>query len=505
MLKRVLCGLLLAAVLLCTAACGEGETSQTSSAPVGESSAESVPGEESLPPADPYLDEDGRYMPLAGVTDEYRGETFTILVVGESAGTYQSDDFTTTAGQGGIDYGDAFYGEVKARNDWVEEIYGVTLEVRKENNYYAAAQEAAVSGTDVPDAVLLMVDSMTALARDGYLCDLYALEAFDAEAPWWDDSANAAYSVGNKLFFTTGDITIMNKANTMCVAFNKEMVAANGLEDPYVLFENGNWTFDKMTEMAKAVSNATATSVWSDPEVIYGMVETHGNIFQYYGGSGMTLCEKDTADLPVLAFGDEASVTVTEKILNELNGATYAIYAEKCTGGTNIWNDSFAIFYNGRALFRASGFTAITKLRTLATMEFGILPPPKMTDTQDGYYTSTDGTFAAGILKNCEDTAFSAYMLDVFAAGAKNYITDAYMEVNLKWKSLRDDESEAILEYIFDNIIYDVGLVYNFGGIYSMFGDLSRQGKADVVSAFDKIESSVNSDIKDVIESYRES
>ena len=506
--KRFLALLLSGLLLLCLVACGDSGSEGTTSGSTN--STGTVSGTTSGTEEDPeakYKDENGNYIPTVGVLDEFKGREFTILVIGEGGGTYQSDDFTTVAGSGGINYGDTFYGEVQARNDKIEEMYGVTLDVRKEDGAQGKAEQDALGGTMEYDAVLLSVGSMIALAQDTLLYDLRSEEFngyFDEKAPWWAASANEAYSIDGRLYFTTGDITIMNKANIWSMLFNKQMVIDNGLEDPYQLVKDGTWTFDKMVEMAKSVSTATATSDWKDETVTWGMITAYGDAYQFYGGSGMRVCEKDPQDVPVLTFGGEASITIAEKILTTMGTSTWRLYAEICEGGpkNNKWEDSFDIFNTGRALFRPSGFTAVTKARSRAEMAFGILPMPKMSDTQDGYYTVTSGSWAAGILKNCEDPQFSAYMLDAYAAGAKNYITPAYVEVNLLGKSLRDDESEKILYDIFDNIIYDIGAAYDFGGITTMFKTQATNGTADIASAFGAIESQIQEAIDDVRDAF---
>ena len=494
-IMRIFCLLLALTMVFCLVACGEEENSSAA-----ESTEQS--SEVSVDPEQEYKDANGNYKTKLGVLDDYKGKTFTILVVGESAGTYQSDDFTTEAGSGGIDYGDTFYNEVLARNDKVEEAYGITLEVQKLDNTTNEARTDAMTGTRLYDAMILNISGAAALAQEGLLINLFDLENLDLFAPWWDQRANAAYSIANKLYFTTGDITIMNKVNTWSILFNKEMIANNSLESPYDLYNKGTWTFDKMCEMAATVNTATSPDQIEDPTVYYGLLSAYGDIYRIYGGFGDTLCQKDSKDEPVLRFGaDEASVNNTIKILEKLNGAPWNIYAEQVP--TDPWNKSFAAFYNNRVLFRPSGFSATTKLRALATMEFGIVPMPKLNDAQEDYWTVTDGSFAACISKNSADPEFSAYMLDAFAAEAKNYITPAYVEANLKWKALRDDESAEILDYIFNHINYDVAAVYNFGNITNLFYNLAKAQSTDVVSSFDAIKGEIETAIEDVIINYQ--
>ena len=503
---RLLSVLLLLAMTLSFASCGD--TTETSSADGTSSNSTVQNGTASGSDEDTdakYLDENGSYRPLLGVLDEYKGRTFTVAVRSELYGTYQSDDFTTeTGGNGGIDYGDTFYTQVAARNDMIEELYGVTLQVAKIDNPRQAIEEDAQTGGRIYDAAVIhVVEDAAPLAQGDLLANLYGLSNFDSNAPWWDASANEAYSIGEKLYFTTGDITIMNKANTWCILFNKQMITDYNLENPYELFKEGTWTFDKLAEMASSVHNVTDyVADMTNPDAVYGMVTSYGDALEFYGGAGMTLCDKDAENNPSLAFGSsEASVSLAETILTRLRDANWKVYAQ--TAGVGM-QPAFELFWSGRALFRPSGFTAVTKCRSLAKMAFGILPMPKMTETQEGYYTTSHGTFAACIPKNCADPEFSAYMLDAYAAGAKNYITPAYVEVNLLGKSLRDDESEEILYYIYSHILYDVGRIYNFGQVSAIMTNLAKSSSVDVTSTLESVRDSIELEILDLIDDYKE-
>ncbi|MCH5182661.1 MAG: hypothetical protein J1E00_00660 [Oscillospiraceae bacterium] len=511
-LRTLVCVLLLLSMIAVLAACGDSNDDATDSGNSttsngGNSSDSSDTSKEEDPSAEYIVD--GRYVPKVGVLDEFKGRSFNILVVGDG-GTYQSDDFTTEQGEGGIDYGDNYYDAVRNRNNLVEEKYEVELIISKEQNAAGLASQDAVAGTMMYDAVVLNVGNMTTLARDGYLCDLNAMSDYiDLNAPWWDEDANTAFSIGDKLFFATGDITIMNKANTWSILFNKQMIVDHQLESPYTLFNEGKWTFDKMVEMCQTVSNATVTSEWDDNSVTYGMVAALGDPMQFYGASGQLLCEKDAANEPSLKFGmDEASVNLAVRILDVFNDAAWKVYGEDCTGGPrgNVWDDSFAIFYGGRALFRPSGFTAVAKMRSLSEIEFGIVPMPKMTEEQDDHFVVANSGFAAGILKGCADENFSAYMLDALASAAKydstGGITYEYLETTLMGKNYMDNDSREMVAYIFNHIKYDVGRIYGFGGVNNIMYGLAKDKSSDVRSSFDSIYDTIESAIEETVADY---
>ena len=83
-------------------------------------------------------------------------------------------------------------------------------------------------------------------------------------------------------------------------------------------------------------------------------------------------------------------------------------------------------------------------------------------------------------------------------------MTPAYYETTLKHRDARDDESEEMLDLIFDNKKFDIGAIYNFGGIANMFSDLSTQGSADIASKFDSIKDSIETDIGDTVDNFRD-
>ena len=123
---------------------------------------------------------------------------------------------------------------------------------------------------------------------------------------------------------------------------------------------------------------------------------------------------------------------------------------------------------------------------------------------QEDYCSYCGSGEVAGIAipKACMDPDFSAYMIEVCSAEAKNTITKAYYEVNLQQKDTRDAESLEMLDIIFDNIIYDIGEVNNFGQIKNILMNLMSSRSTDIVSQLDSVKEMMQSEISEIIESY---
>lgn len=447
---------------------------------------------------DPYTDERGIYVTTLD-PNKYTDKEFTIIVRGEAAAVYQSDDFVV----GSEYYGDTLQIAVETRNKKIEETYGTVLNVIKENDYYSKINLDLTSGTQLYDAIMPTLPQLAGFAQQGYLCDLTQLESMNIDAPWYDQNANAAFSIGGHLFFTTGDITILNKVNTPSMLFNKDYAEELQLPDLYQLVRDNEWTYDKMMEFAKKAtfdsdgeSGMTGADNW-------GVLNAHGDALSFYRSFGYTICAKDGNDYPYLCITEETNTTALQRILTDMaETGTWCCYAQDFDG--DIWSTSLEAFKQGRVLFRPSAFSAATKLRIAGT-NFGILPMPLMNSDQDHYWAScgTGETAGFGIPLNAKDPEFSAYMIEAYSCEAKNYLTPAYMEVNLKSKDAKDDADLEMIEIIFNNIRYDVGDVYNFGKIKTVISDMVKEGDANIVSKLDSITDSINEEIETIIDEYQ--
>ncbi|MEG2004162.1 MAG: hypothetical protein RR057_06140, partial [Clostridia bacterium] len=217
---------------------------------------------------------------------------------------------------------------------------------------------------------------------------------------------------------------------------------------------------------------------------------------------GQKICNKNSDDQPYFAMDEEAPTKILQKILEDMSEkSTWTCYAQ--TFDDPIWVTSLDAFKEGRILFRPSGFSATTKLRKSGT-NFGILPMPLWNENQENYssYCSTGEVAGIAIPTSCKDPAFSAYMVSVYACEAKNYLTPAYMEVNLKSKDVQDDESLETLKIIFDNIVYDVGEVYGIGGMNVELIAMVAAGNSNISSKFGELKGKIEEQISSITDKF---
>ena len=95
-------------------------------------------------------------------------------------------------------------------------------------------------------------------------------------------------------------------------------------------------------------------------------------------------------------------------------------------------------------------------------------------------------------------------MIELIASEAKNTLTPAYYETTLKSRDARDDESEEMLDLIFGNLNYDIGQIYDFGGVASMFYTLASSDRSDIASSLEQIQGTIEAKIEETIENFRD-
>jgi hypothetical protein len=400
---------------------------------------------------------------------------------------------------------------VSDRNDLIEEKYGVTVEAYAVDNVAATLKTDATAGTATYDAAMPFMGDAAALAQDGSFYNLYDFSDYiHLDAPWWDQNANENLSIAGKLYFTTGDISIMQKIVSSAILFNKDMYGELCLDtygDMYQLVRDGKWTIDAMYEMGKLATMETDGVAGMSFNDNWGMVGTNAAT-SFFIGSGNKLITKDNKDIPQIEFGtNESSVLYAEKVLQIFQDDAWFINTqkiEKVWPEPNVWEGAMGAFGNKRSLFYPSAFSALKKLRSYDVDSiYGIIPNPKATEEQEKYYTSANIKLAYGICipVNVPNPEFSAYMIEAMACGGKNFVTPAYYEVTLKSRAAKDDDSAAMLDLIFGNVVYDLGILYNFGNI-NMFDSMMANNKTGVASELQSIEPAVQAAIDAYVEAY---
>ncbi len=500
---------LLAASCILMTSCGDSTSNDDTSSTAGEVSNGGTVNNGGNGEASKYQDANGMYtlenmdMPEFNFTED----TFTVCVYSKVVqDTYHSEEIEpldTTD--------DVLKKGVTDRNDLIEERYGVTVKAYAVDDVVETLRLDATAGMATYDAAMPFMGHAAPLAQNGNFYNLYDFADYlHFDAPWWDQNANENLSIAGKLYFTTGDISIMQKVVSSCILFNKDMYGELCLDtygDLYQMVRDGKWTIDAMYEMGKLATMEIDGEPGMSFHDQWGMVGTN-SIGGMYIASGNKLITKDNNDIPQIEIGaTESSILYAEKVLQIYQDKSWFINTQKIDKAwdeKNVWEGAMGAFGNKRCLFFGTAFSALKKLRAYdADSIYGIVPLPKASVEQDKYYThaGVNGAYGICIPVNVPNPEFSAYMIEALACGGKNFVTPAYYEVALKSRAAKDDDSDAMLDIIFGNVVYDLGILYNFGGI-DMIGQLMRDDSTAVASKLQAIEPAVQAAIDAYVEAY---
>ncbi|MBO7245962.1 MAG: hypothetical protein J6V56_04270, partial [Clostridia bacterium] len=138
--------------------------------------------------------------------------TFDVLVYSNNVQTtYYSEDigydlYSTTD--------EVLNTAVMERNNYVEQLTGVEIVAHPVDNVITTLNDEIAGGMSTYDMAMPFMPGAATLAQEGKLHALNSekLSAYiDLSQPWWDANATAGLSVDGIVYFTTGDISIMQK------------------------------------------------------------------------------------------------------------------------------------------------------------------------------------------------------------------------------------------------------------------------------------------------------
>ena len=113
------------------------------------------------------------------------------------------------------------------------------------NTYLSKLTSLVASGKDIPDVARMR----SPLVLNYISMQPISVTGFDFNDGSWDKWTMDSYTVD-------GNCYAVNLANTHLaspgmLAYNKTLITRYDLEDPYVLWKNGQWTYDKFVQIMK--------------------------------------------------------------------------------------------------------------------------------------------------------------------------------------------------------------------------------------------------------------
>ena len=432
---------------------------------------------------------------------------FTVLLTGNWASERIQFPYIVSNELSGEIVNDAVY----MRNIMIGNKYGVNIKQTdatgvdswgaRTGNGYQIISANVFSGDTVYDAALIATFDACSLARDGYLRDLLDVPYIDHDKPWWDPNIKRDLMINNKIYFTNGDISILNSVLTTCILFNKNLIQEYNLEIPYDFVRNNKWTFDNFFEMAKSISKDLNGDGVMDANDQYGLVIWQDVVYTIYTGAGQKIANVVGGNIE-LSLYNEITVTAMNKYINflksEINVSVHNSYVNK-SSHEKMFEENQAL------MLTPATFYSVKNLRNME-IDFGILPFPKLDETQKDYFTHTHayGNSFICIPLIVDNVEMSGIILEALAAESMYSVTPAYYDVTLTGKFFRDNESKDMLDILFSTRTYDVGLAYQFGGYTQSLLTLINELRSEFTSMYETAERQAHSEIEAINKAFRE-
>ncbi|MGM9625147.1 MAG: hypothetical protein ACI3XM_05510, partial [Eubacteriales bacterium] len=269
------------------------------------------------------------------------------------------------------------------------------------------------------------------------------------------------------------------------------------------------WTLDKLYTLASDVSGDINGDGIMDEYDRWGIQNEPYNVLAFCQAAGEKIVDKDAEDLPYAAIGSERFLSVFTEAMDLLNDKkvcmNYNDYLSKYSG-TDPWTECMdPAFSDGRVLFNVTGLNRVTMFRSMDA-DFGILPMPKYEETMEHYISPVQMWCSSSIAvpKTASDPERTGIIIEALSAESLYTLTPAYYEVTLKTKLSRDEESAEMLDIIFENRVFDIGAMYNWGGIYQLTLDLASAGNYNFQSEYAKREKLIETNIEKAVNAILE-
>ena len=416
------------------------------------------------------------------------------------------------------DLGDIVSQAVLARSRWLEDEYGITIDMVYNPNGGVVPYAKLCVESNLPlDVITGAVCAIAPSLENGYFYDFREINKnyndgngwLRLDEDYWDQNSMRDYSFANRVYMLTGDICLFDDESTWAMFFNKGMAEEYGIENPYKTVKDGNWTIDRLHEYCKQVTMATGDKLtWvAEDHNKWGMITQSVDCIMFMMGCGQNMIAKDSNDLPYMRITEQRNIDVAQKVVSMLIDENFVGVADFYGAwNTGVYDVEIQMFANGDALFMPNYINMLTSPSIKESeVDIGVLPMPKADEIQENYSSSASVYYLQMVavpLSNTANLEATLYALEAMAWYGERYVNPQYYEKVLKLQKFRDEDSEEMLDLIFRNRTYDMAIAYNFSDMIQFYNTLLGDRTTDIVSKFDAKQSAYQDAINNAIDAF---
>jgi hypothetical protein len=203
----------------------------------------------------------------------------------------------------------------------------------------------------------------------------------------------------------------------------------------------------------------------------------------FMSSAGQQPIIKDNNDMHIFAMREERYIEIFQRMIDIMHQDNMMFDAD--TAGNHRLQD--IMFPNNQALFWSEVVHWATILRDMDA-DFGIIIHPKWNETQENYHNHVYPPPVMCVPITAPNIERTGIILEALCYESTETVIQAYYEVLLKTKVARDNESEAMLDIMFQNRSYSLATIYYSNEIANPFHTLSKNSNADIMSWIERNE-----------------
>lgn len=297
---------------------------------------------------------------------DLKGREVVVIVNGDAA----RDDILSTE-----EPGDRIRAAIRERKNKAEKAGNFKLECVTSANAAAEIRKSYLSAAYDFDLTMLTAEDICSLAAQGSLADLNKVPQLQLDGEGWDNDAVSAFTVEDKLFCATGDVSVSTLDKTYLIAFNKQMLEKSGDGMPYDAVRYGNFTIDYLYAKTYELYSDENGNGAVDDQDSFALGASAGSAVSLLFGFGGKLTETDGNGKPYPYISDR-TVNAAGKLGDIFNY------------GKVLFNDNETVrgaFTDGRVAFFLTNAEELCGLVKDTKFDIGVLPLPKSDEAQESY------------------------------------------------------------------------------------------------------------------------
>lgn len=399
---------------------------------------------------------------------------------------------------------DAISFAVYSRNSRIEQDFNCKIRQVDSNGSQLEHLTHAYSNGDTYELAIISAKPAAQAATKNLLRNLNEMTYVDLSHPSFDQNSINELAVADKLYFLSGDMNVSTLEIAGLSIVNMKFYADlldNILEafdndpaytDIYTLVRNKKWTMDTMMKLAtmanvdKDTADGSALDAINKGDTV-GYHQYFNSTLWYFYASGGRITAKNDEGIPEFCIGNESNQNLANYIFDHFNRVTRVTWIPHANSATLNQN-----FLTGQVLFMDCALFEIrTEIYNNIDFEYGILPNPVLEEGDDYHSVSFFNNWAHlwAVPSMVENVEYAERMLHIMAVYSSLHESTmhAYYDRTVYLNAAPNNGSRAVMDIIRTSLVYDIALLYNWGGLEDMLNRLATDSTNPYASSINSI------------------